>query len=198
MGAVADDAVEERLALDALAHEPALHVGEGDDDRVDPAVADHRLELGEARVLGRVAVVASWSVIGLLVGARGCEGRPAAPAGPRAIGSSGVRQAVATSSAACSNSRSISVSSALSPMDARALEPRSGPAEVVDRAGTGPVADHERPRDVARGRDREQDHQDEDPGDGDPGDRLRPAAEAPDALLEPVLGRRARGRCTMP
>ena len=44
-------------ALDALAHEPALHVGDGDDDRVDPPVADHGLELGEARVLGGVAVV---------------------------------------------------------------------------------------------------------------------------------------------
>ena len=58
VGAVGDHAVEERLAMDALAHEPALHVGEGDDDRVDPAVADHALELGEARVLGRVAVIA--------------------------------------------------------------------------------------------------------------------------------------------
>ena len=53
MGAVGDDAVEERLALDALAHEPALHVRDGDDDRVDPAVADHLLELDETRVLGR-------------------------------------------------------------------------------------------------------------------------------------------------
>ena len=30
MGAVVDDAVEERLALDALAHQPALHVRDGD------------------------------------------------------------------------------------------------------------------------------------------------------------------------
>ena len=51
MGAVIDDAVQERLALDALAHEAALHVGDGDDDRVDPAVADGILELGETRVL---------------------------------------------------------------------------------------------------------------------------------------------------
>ena len=51
MRAVVDDAVEERLALDALAHEPALHVRDGDDDRVDLAVADHLLELDEARVL---------------------------------------------------------------------------------------------------------------------------------------------------
>ena len=39
-----DDPVEEGPALDALAHEPALHVGEGDHDRVDPTVANHRLE----------------------------------------------------------------------------------------------------------------------------------------------------------
>ena len=41
--------------MDAFAHEPALHVGEGDDDGVDPTVADHRLELGQTRVLGGVA-----------------------------------------------------------------------------------------------------------------------------------------------
>ena len=38
MRAVVDDPVEERLGLDALAHEPALHVGDGDDERVDLAV----------------------------------------------------------------------------------------------------------------------------------------------------------------
>ena len=58
MRSVRDHAVEEGLTVDALAHEPALHVGEGDHDRVDPAVTDHRLELGETRVLGRVAVIA--------------------------------------------------------------------------------------------------------------------------------------------
>ena len=57
VGAVDDDAVEERLALDALAHEPALHVGDGDDQGVDLAVADHLLELDEAGVLLAVALV---------------------------------------------------------------------------------------------------------------------------------------------
>ena len=57
MGAVRDDAVEERLALDALAHEPALHVRDGHHERVDRAVADHPLELEESRVLGGVPVV---------------------------------------------------------------------------------------------------------------------------------------------
>ena len=51
MGAVGDDAVEECLALDALAHEPALHVRDGDDQGVDLAVADHRLEFDEAGML---------------------------------------------------------------------------------------------------------------------------------------------------
>ena len=50
------DAVEERLGLDALAHEPALHVGDGDDERVDPAVADHRLELGQPGVVRRLVL----------------------------------------------------------------------------------------------------------------------------------------------
>ena len=35
-----DFALEEELPLDALAHEAALHVGEGDDDRVDRAALD--------------------------------------------------------------------------------------------------------------------------------------------------------------
>ncbi len=56
MGAVADDAIEERLALDALAHEPALHVGDGHHDRVDPPIADHALELGQAWVLRRAVL----------------------------------------------------------------------------------------------------------------------------------------------
>ena len=43
--------------MDALAHEPALHVGERDHDRVDPPVADHRLEFGETGVLGVTGVV---------------------------------------------------------------------------------------------------------------------------------------------
>jgi hypothetical protein len=58
MGPVADDPIEERLALDALAHEPALHVREGHDDRVDLAGPNHVLELCQAWVLGRVVVIA--------------------------------------------------------------------------------------------------------------------------------------------
>ena len=50
VGAVADHAIQERLALDALADEPALHVGDRDDDRVDLPVADHLLQLDESRV----------------------------------------------------------------------------------------------------------------------------------------------------
>ena len=62
MGAVADDAVEERLAVDALAHEPALHVGDRDDQGVDPAVADHRLQLLEPRMVGAALVGAVVAV----------------------------------------------------------------------------------------------------------------------------------------
>ena len=91
---VADDAVEERLALDALAHEPTLHVGDRDHDRVDPTVADHRLQLQETGVTGRVVLVAhpilrgsdrlavsraSWSRWG-----RRSRTRPAATAHPDA------------------------------------------------------------------------------------------------------------------
>ena len=54
MGAVVDDALEEGLGLDPLAHEPALHVGQGHDQGVDPAVPDHALELLEAGVLAGV------------------------------------------------------------------------------------------------------------------------------------------------
>ena len=57
MGAVGDHAVEERLALDALAHEPALHVGDRHDDRVDLPVADHLLELEQAVMPRRHVVV---------------------------------------------------------------------------------------------------------------------------------------------
>ena len=58
VGAVVDDAVEERLGLDALAHEAALHVGDRHDQRVDPTVRDHRPQLGQARVDGVMGVVA--------------------------------------------------------------------------------------------------------------------------------------------
>ena len=54
MRAVVDDAVQERLALDALAHEPALHVRDRHDDRVDPAVTDPALERGQLLVLRAV------------------------------------------------------------------------------------------------------------------------------------------------
>ena len=73
MRAVVDDAVQERLALDALAHEPALHVGDRDDDRVDPALADPALELGEPRVLARRRARALASLM---------AGPPAADLGP--------------------------------------------------------------------------------------------------------------------
>ena len=57
MRPVIDGAVQEGLALDPLAHQPALHVGERHDERVDLPVADHPLELLEAGMLG-MAVVA--------------------------------------------------------------------------------------------------------------------------------------------
>ena len=64
--------------MDALAHEPALHVREGDHERVDPAVADHLLQLEEARVLGVVGVVvAHRSSLGTVAG-----GGPVGRSGP--------------------------------------------------------------------------------------------------------------------
>ncbi len=122
MGAVVDDAVEERLGLDALAHEPTLHVRDGHDQRVDPTVADHRLQLFEPGVLLGVGLVASAHgaspLCGLLAG-RSTEGRPAEPGRPSgcldvAAGQAGVGPP--SSSAACSNSRSSSVSCASAPM----------------------------------------------------------------------------------
>ena len=53
MRSVVDHPGEERLGLDPLAHEPALHVGDRDDQGVDPAVADHPLQLLEP---GMVAI----------------------------------------------------------------------------------------------------------------------------------------------
>ena len=47
VNAVVDHALEEGLGLDPFAHEAALHVGQGDDDRVDPAIADHPAQLLE-------------------------------------------------------------------------------------------------------------------------------------------------------
>ena len=64
MRAVIDDAVEERLGLDALAHQPALHVGDRHDQGVDPPVADHGLELLEPGMVDGMVVVShrehSW------------------------------------------------------------------------------------------------------------------------------------------
>ena len=42
---VLDRVLEEELCMDALAHQPALHVGEGDDDRVDRAGLDVTAQL---------------------------------------------------------------------------------------------------------------------------------------------------------
>jgi hypothetical protein len=47
MDAVVHDAVEESLPLDALAHQAALHVRQGDDDRIDSPVTDHLAQLFE-------------------------------------------------------------------------------------------------------------------------------------------------------
>ncbi len=49
MDAVIDDAAQERIGLNALAHKAALHVGQGDDDRVDATVADQLPQLLELR-----------------------------------------------------------------------------------------------------------------------------------------------------
>ena len=83
MDAVVDDALEEGLGLDALAHEPALHVGQGDDDGVDAPVADHLPQLlellrdGVARAVGGVggAVLVAHRI--LPVQRRRYLGRPA-------------------------------------------------------------------------------------------------------------------------
>ena len=64
MRAVVDEAVEERRRARALAHETALHVREGDDERVDLAAAHllaQHLEAGGAVDL-RLAHSASRSV----------------------------------------------------------------------------------------------------------------------------------------
>ena len=98
VGAVVDHALHERLGLDPLAHEAALHVCEGHDQRVDAPVADHRLELLLSRVLR--GVTAPARVIALRFerghgissgstrlpparsGSVDSEGRPDWPAGP--------------------------------------------------------------------------------------------------------------------
>ena len=55
--AVVDDAGEERLGLDALADQAALHVGDGDDERVDLAAPHLPLELLEPGVLAVLPVL---------------------------------------------------------------------------------------------------------------------------------------------
>src|SRR4029079_1272553 len=72
-------------------------------------------------------------------------------------------------------------------LDLRTREARPGVPEVVDQQqDQGP--DHERPGDVARGREAEQDHQHEHPEHRDVRHELRPTAEAPDAMRPPFLG----------
>ena len=54
---VVDDLVEEVLGVDALAEQPALHVGEGDDDRVDRTDLDLGAQLAQfehARILSHI------------------------------------------------------------------------------------------------------------------------------------------------
>jgi hypothetical protein len=41
--------VDEELGVQALPHQPPLHVGEGDDDRVDLAMDDLRLQILEGQ-----------------------------------------------------------------------------------------------------------------------------------------------------
>src|SRR5205807_247984 len=82
VAAVADRVVEEELRLEPLAHEPALHVGERDDDRVDRAalhVAPQLLDAQHAPILagcltsyaiafnqgGPVAITWGWLIVGL-------------------------------------------------------------------------------------------------------------------------------------
>ena len=89
----------------------------------------------EAVVPRRVVVLSVSLMVGLRIVRRGMRraGRASA-AGPRIV-AGGMRSGglgSPSSSAACSNSRSISVSSASAPIDLRALEARPGPAEVVD------------------------------------------------------------------
>ena len=43
------DLLDEELAVEPLSHQPALHVGEGDDDRVDRARLHVGLQLVEAK-----------------------------------------------------------------------------------------------------------------------------------------------------
>jgi hypothetical protein len=50
--------LDEELAVEPFSHQPALHVGEGDDDRVDRAGVDLGLQLGE-REHGRILVRAA-------------------------------------------------------------------------------------------------------------------------------------------
>ena len=58
LGAVRDDVVDEQPRRDPFAGQPALHVGEGDDDGVDVTLGDHLLQLGQLQHPGRSA---PWS-----------------------------------------------------------------------------------------------------------------------------------------
>ena len=53
-GVLGLDLLDEELAVEPLSHEPALHVGERDDDRVDRAVLDLGLQLVEAQHAGAI------------------------------------------------------------------------------------------------------------------------------------------------
>ena len=83
VGAVVDGPVQERLALDPLAHEPTLHVGQGHDQRVDPPLANGCLQLiapgmgiglGHGSSCGRSGIVRGS---GERCGPAGWPGRPA-------------------------------------------------------------------------------------------------------------------------
>ena len=69
---------EERLGLDALADQAPLHVGDGDDQRVDLAVPHLALELLHARVL-------AGRVVGPLVVSVSRASRPSLPRGYFAV-----------------------------------------------------------------------------------------------------------------
>ena len=75
LDAVLDDVVEEVLRLDALAEQPALHVGEGGDDRVDRAVLDLLAQVVERQHAGGPAGAAGAGGAALLFGAHATVAR---------------------------------------------------------------------------------------------------------------------------
>ena len=148
VGAMADDAVEEGLALDALAHEPALHVGEGDDDRVDAAVADHRLQLGEARMLGRtVGVFAHRSLVRRSIGPVATATGPPED-GPRRARLSGGDDVAGRLLELALDLGQLGVGA----LALRPLEPVSRPDEVVDGEQDDEPADRGERRRIERER----------------------------------------------